>query len=178
MTESRPLATPSQARPPAVIKRTYRATAEELWALWTTKDGFEAWWGPQDFRVDVHEIDARLGGMLRYDMVAATPEMIRAMAEMGQPSAHPVRARFAEFQPHARLRLASVIDFLPGVAPYESLIGVEFEALGDYTRMTVTLAPMHDEETTQMQLEGFTSQLSKLDARFAPESTPDDPSIP
>ncbi|MBS0361276.1 MAG: SRPBCC domain-containing protein, partial [Proteobacteria bacterium] len=26
-----------------VIERTYRATAEELWALWTTKAGFESW---------------------------------------------------------------------------------------------------------------------------------------
>jgi uncharacterized protein YndB with AHSA1/START domain len=30
----------------AVIERTYRATVQELWELWTTKEGFESWWGP------------------------------------------------------------------------------------------------------------------------------------
>jgi hypothetical protein len=59
-----------------------------------------------------------------------------------------------------------VIDFLPGVATYESHIGVDFAVLGDRIRMSVTLDRMHDEEFTKMQEAGFTSQLTKLDARF------------
>ena len=39
--------------PKVVIERTYRAQAEELWDLWTTKTGFESWWGPEGFRVEV-----------------------------------------------------------------------------------------------------------------------------
>ena len=35
-----------------VIERTYRARIEELCALWTTKAGFESWWGPEGFRVE------------------------------------------------------------------------------------------------------------------------------
>jgi hypothetical protein len=35
--------------------------------------------------------------------------------------------------------------------------------------MVVTLDPMHDEEFTTMQTEGFTSQLSKLDKRYGAE---------
>ena len=57
-----------------VIERTYRASLADVWDLWTTKEGFESWWGPQGFRADVHELDARVGGTLRYAMVAATPE--------------------------------------------------------------------------------------------------------
>jgi hypothetical protein len=34
-------------------------------------------------------------------------------------------------------------------------------------RMVVTLEPLHDEEFSGMQAEGFTSQLTKLDRRFA-----------
>ena len=45
-----------------VVERTYRARVEELWELWTTKEGFESWWGPQDFRADVHTLEARPGG--------------------------------------------------------------------------------------------------------------------
>jgi hypothetical protein len=53
-----------------------------------------------------------------------------------------------------------VIDFLPGVKPYDSTIVVEFFPAGERVRMVVTLSPMHDEEFSQMQKEGFTSQLA------------------
>ena len=66
------------------VERSYRASLAEIWDLWTTKDGFESWWGPQGFRVAVTELDARGGGgVLLYEMVADTPEMIAAMKRMG-----------------------------------------------------------------------------------------------
>src|SRR5262245_34782288 len=52
----------SAARPKVVIERTYRARARELWELWTTKVGFESWWGPEGFRVNVRTLDPHLGG--------------------------------------------------------------------------------------------------------------------
>jgi uncharacterized protein YndB with AHSA1/START domain len=149
-----------------VIERTYRARIEDVWALWTTKQGFESWWGPQGFRADVHELDARVGGALRYDMVADSPEAIAAMKQMGQPTSHATRSRFSELEPHSRLVLTNVIDFLPGVAAYESHIAVDFTASADRVRMVVTLDRLHSDEFTKMQEEGFTSQLTKLDQRF------------
>ncbi len=150
-----------------VIERTYRAAVEELWELWTTKEGFESWWGPEGFRAEVHAIEARVNGKLHYDMIADAPEMIEAMKQMGRPSSHETRARFSEFKPFERLVLTHVIDFLPGVKPYESTIVVEFFPLGDAVRMVITLHPLHDDEFTRMTVEGFTSQLTKLDRRFA-----------
>jgi uncharacterized protein YndB with AHSA1/START domain len=35
-----------KAKQKLIVERTYRARPEELWALWTTKEGFESWWGP------------------------------------------------------------------------------------------------------------------------------------
>lgn len=150
-----------------VIERTYRAPLADVWDLWTTKDGFESWWGPQGFRAEVEVIDAREGGELRYEMIAATPEMIAAMKQMGRPPSHPTRSRFTELVPQERLVITNAIDFLPGVASYESNITVELSVVGDGVRMVVTLDPMHSEEITQMQKEGFTSQLTKLDQRFS-----------
>ena len=150
-----------------VIERSYRASLEDVWDLWTTKEGFESWWGPQGFRAEVHELDARAGGALRYDMIAASPETIAAMKQMGQPPSHAVRSRFTELQARERLVLTSVIDFLPGVAAYESDLAVDFFAVGERVRMVVTLHGMHHEDFTKMQEEGFTSQLTKLDERFA-----------
>jgi uncharacterized protein YndB with AHSA1/START domain len=149
-----------------VVERTYRAHPKELWDLWTTKDGFESWWGPEGFRAHVHTIEAREGGKLHYDMIAATPEMIEAMKKMGRPPSHESRGRFSEFRPYERLTLIHVIDFIPGVEPYDSTIVVDFLPLGEAVRMIVTLHPMHDGEFSNMQVMGFTSQLNKLDKRF------------
>ncbi|MNS32266.1 hypothetical protein D3C72_643450 [compost metagenome] len=171
MTEQQPTSTARQERPRIVIERTYPGRVEEMWALWTTKDGFESWWGPVGFRADVHAVEARQGGLLHYDMVADTPEMVEAMKEMGRPSSHPTRATFSEYRPYERLAMTSVIDFFPGVATYDSTIEVDFFPKGDAVRMVVTLGPMHDAEITGMQAEGFTSQLSKLDARFGVTAT-------
>ncbi|SNT00051.1 Uncharacterized conserved protein YndB, AHSA1/START domain [Sphingomonas laterariae] len=154
-----------------VIERTYKATAEELWALWTTSEGFASWWGPQDFRADVHRLEARLGGALHYDMVADTPEMVAEMKAVGQPPSHETRGTFTEFRPYERLELTHIIDFLPGVAPYDSTMLVEFFPLSEgRVRMVVTLSPMHDAAFTEMQREGFTSQLTKLDRRYGWEA--------
>jgi uncharacterized protein YndB with AHSA1/START domain len=104
-------------RPKVVIDRTYTAKVEELWELWTTKHGFESWWGPDGFRVKVHALEAHEGGTLHYDMFADAPEMIAAMKQMGRPTSHEARARFTEIKPHDRLAITSVIDFLPGLKP-------------------------------------------------------------
>jgi uncharacterized protein YndB with AHSA1/START domain len=149
-----------------VIQRTYRAVVEELWALWTTKDGFESWWGPEGFRVEVHRLEPREGGALEYDMIADTPEMVAAMRQMGQSASHGTHGVYAEFRPHTRLSLVHVIDFVPGHAPYETTIEVDFAAVGDQARMVVTVHPHVDPEWTRMSIEGFTSQLGKLDRRF------------
>lgn len=149
-----------------VITRTYRAGVAELWELWTTKAGFESWWGPEGFRVVVHRMEARAGGLLDYDMIADAPEAIAALARMGHPPAHATHGRFVEFVPHRLLSLVHAIDFLPGVEPYDTTIEVAFEPLGDQARMVVTLHPHRDPHWTKMSAEGFRSQLAKLDRRF------------
>jgi uncharacterized protein YndB with AHSA1/START domain len=157
----------SRSEAKLVIERTYRTNIKDVWDLWTTKEGFESWWGPQGFRAEVQELDARVGGALRYEMIADSPEMIAAMKQMGRPPSHATRSRFTELKPHARLVLTNVIDFLPGVAAYESNIAVDLTSAGDRVRMVVTLDAMHSDELTKMSEQGFTSQLTKLDQRFA-----------
>jgi len=149
-----------------VISRDYRAQIDDVWALWTTKQGFESWWGPQGFRVEVQVLEAREGGELVYDMIADTPETIAAMNDIGQPVSHGTRGIYAEFRPQERLALVHVIDFIVGSEPYDSRIEVEFRPNGDHVRMVVTLHPHLDPHWTRMSVEGFTSQLSKLDDRY------------
>ena len=53
--------------PKFVFDRTYRASVDELWELWTTKEGLESWWGPAGVRTEVHAIEVRPNGKLHYD---------------------------------------------------------------------------------------------------------------
>ena len=149
-----------------VVERRYRAQVDDLWGLWTSISGFESWWGPEGFRVAVRTLDARVGGVLEYEMIADGPDQIAAIARMGRPRSHDTRARYTELTPRRRLALTHLIDFVPGVSPYESTMVVEFVESSDDVRMIVTGNPMHDDEFTKMSMMGFTSQLSKLDERF------------
>lgn len=150
-----------------VLERIYPATPKELWDLWATKEGFESWWGPEGFRVEVTTLEPKVGGTLAYAMIASDPSAIEAMKNAGQETSHDVRATFSTFTPYTALALTSVIDFIPGVEAYESLIAVTFEEHPKGARMVVSLHAMHDPHWTNMQQQGFTSQLGKLDARYA-----------
>src|SRR5262245_42987755 len=166
MSDTTKSATAAGTRLKLVFERTYRASVDELWELWTTKEGLESWWGPAGFRTEVHAIEARLNGKLHYDHVAETSEMVAALKEMGRPASTTLRGRFTEFRPLERLMLTQMIDFVPGVAPYESTLMVDFFPSGEWVRMVVTLSPMHDEEFTKMASEGLASQFRNLDKLF------------
>jgi uncharacterized protein YndB with AHSA1/START domain len=150
-----------------IIERTYSARLDELWSLWTTQRGFESWWGPQGFESKVHSIEPRSGGILHYELCARTPEQIAELQRLGRPTSHEEWTRFTELKPRERVSLTTVIDFLPGVKPYEHTITADFSRSDDGIHMTVTLEPMHNEEFTELTTVGFNSQLSKLDERFA-----------
>lgn len=158
--------TESTVQAAIVVTRSYRASAQELWALWTTKAGFESWWGPQGFRSEVSRIEARLGGALTYDMIADAPEAIAAMKQIGQPLSHNTEGSFSRFDPHSGLSLTHIIDFVQGQPTYKSLIDVDFYEEGEMTRMVVTLHPHLDPHWTKMSAQGFGSQLAKLDQRY------------
>jgi uncharacterized protein YndB with AHSA1/START domain len=151
-------------KPPVVVERTYEGTPAELWELWTTKSGFESWWGPEGFRVEVHKIEPRVGGALEYDMIADSPEMIAVMKQMGQPASHGTHGTFAEVELHKRLRVLYIIDFLPGQEPYENNIVLELSPVGNKVNMRVSIDAHPADEWTQRSLEGFQSQLEKLPA--------------
>lgn len=149
-----------------VLERSYEASVEELWELWTTKEAVEFWWGPEGFRVEVRALEPRAGGAFHYDMIAAAPEQIAAMKKMGQPISHETRGWYGEFDPHNRLSLVHLVDFVPGVKAYESTTWVELFQEGKRARMVITIDPMHDEQWTKMAVMGWTSQLTKVDKRF------------
>lgn len=158
---------PSPAQQPLIIERTYHAPVADLWELWTTKDGIESWWGPEGFRVAVNQLELRVGGRLDYDMIAVGKEQVEFMKAAGMPNSHACHGVFTEVVPMRRLRMTHMIDFLPGVEPYENSAVVEFFEERGLVRMVLTLDPHHTPEFTGMAKQGWESQLEKLPAVLA-----------
>jgi uncharacterized protein YndB with AHSA1/START domain len=152
---------------PVRFERTYEASAQDLWDLWTTKEGFESWWGPEGFRVEVHAIEPRVGGKLSYDMLAVEPAHIEYLKKEGMAASHGTHGTFVEVEPQRRLKILHVIDFIPGLAPYENNILVELFPGETNVRMVVTIDAHPDEEWTRRSAAGFESQLRKLPGALA-----------
>lgn len=145
------------------LERVYEASIQDVWALWTTKDGIESWWGPEGFTVSVRKLDLRAGGELLYAMTAIGPNQIKFMKDAGMPITTEARVAYIEVNPMRRLAYTHLIDFVPGVEVYDVATVVEFSVERDCVRMVIHLDAMHSEEWSQRAISGWESQLSKAD---------------
>lgn len=144
------------------MQRTFDATLREVWNLWTTKDGIESWWGPDGFRVEVHAIDLRPGGLLLYAMIANSPETIDFMRRQGMPTTTEARITYREVVALQRLAYTHLADFIPGVKAYDVETVVTLEQLDTRVKMTLRFDRMHDQTWTQRATAGWEMELDKL----------------
>jgi uncharacterized protein YndB with AHSA1/START domain len=144
------------------IERIFDASVEDVWDLWTTKEGIESWWGPDGFSVKVHSIDLRPGGELHYAMIATAPDQVEFMRRAGMPTRSDVFIRYSEVVENERLRYVTLADFVPSIEPYEVETVVDLHSTPNGIRMVVMLEAMHDEHWTQMAAMGWESQLGRL----------------
>ena len=159
------MASPS---PKLTLERTFRAPIHEVWELWTTREGIEAWWGPDGFSVDVRSLELRAGGDLVYVMSAVAPEQIDYMKKAGMPVSTHQTLTFIEVSPPRRLAYRNIVDFVPGVEPYqiETLLELH-EVEGGGTRLVLTFDAMHDDRWTQLARMGHESELDRLEQLLA-----------
>ncbi|HVE86760.1 MAG TPA: SRPBCC domain-containing protein [Myxococcales bacterium] len=150
------------ARRRITLERTFQAPIEDVWELWTTKDGIESWWGPDGFEVKVRSMDLRPGGEMAYAMIAVAPPQQDFLKKAGMPLTTEHRLTYTEVQPHRRLAYIHLADFVPGVEPYDVSTVVELHAGSSSVRMVLTFDAMHDEQWTQMAVMGWENELSKL----------------
>jgi uncharacterized protein YndB with AHSA1/START domain len=163
MTAKHNTATPMGAqRRTITLERTYQAPIEDVWELWTTRDGIESWWGPDGFRVEVRKLDLRPGGEMHYAMIATGADQIEFMKKAGMPLTGEHRITFNEIVPHRRLAYSNLVDFIPGTEAYEASTLVELHATPQGIRMALTIEAMHDERWTQMAVAGWEMELNKL----------------
>jgi uncharacterized protein YndB with AHSA1/START domain len=152
-------------RPQLTLERTYRATIEEVWELWTTAQGIESWWGPDGFSVAVSALDLRPGGELAYTMSAVEPEQMEYMTRAGMPLMTEHVLTFTEVDPPRRLAYQELADFIPGVEPYRVQTLVELSVVEDGVRLVMTFDAMHDDNWSRRAVMGRENNLDRL-ARF------------
>jgi uncharacterized protein YndB with AHSA1/START domain len=153
---------PSAPRKKISLERTFDASIEEVWDLWTTKEGIESWWGPDGFATEVKKIDLRPGGELVYAFTAIAPDQVAFLKNAGMPVTQTVTATYTEVVPPRRLAYSSFADFMPGVVPYDVLTVVDLIAGANGVRVVLTLDAMHDEHWSKLMVMGWESELGRL----------------
>jgi uncharacterized protein YndB with AHSA1/START domain len=154
------------------IERIYEASVDDVWALWTTQEGIESWWGPDGFAVKVRSLDLRPGGQLKYAMTAVAPAQVEFMNNAGLLLTTEARLTYTEIIPKRRLAYVHLADFVPGVKPYDVATVLDLYVAARSVRMVLTLDAMHDEQWTRMAVMGWESQLDKLAQRLSASGSP------
>jgi uncharacterized protein YndB with AHSA1/START domain len=144
------------------LERIYPADPEQIWELWTTPEGIESWWAPDGFTVEVQQLELEPGGTLLYAMTATGDEQIAFMESAGMPLRTVSTKTFAAIDPVRRLAYRSVVDFVPGMPPYEFLTEIELSPEDAGTRVVMRMEPLHDEEWTQRLVAGRENELENL----------------
>ena len=152
---------------PIRIERDYDAPPATIWRLWTTAEGIESWWSPDGFVTEVRQLDLRPGGQLVHAMTATAPEQVEFMKNAGMPLTTESHKTFTEVHEPTRLAYNSLIDFVPGMEPYEHRTLIDLEPIDGRTRVVMTIEPLHDETWTQRLVAGRTNELDNLAALIA-----------
>jgi uncharacterized protein YndB with AHSA1/START domain len=158
------------------LRRTFPTTVGRLWDLWTTKKGLESWWAPDGFSVEVRRLDLRVGGEVEYTMTAVAPEMVAFLSDSGMPRTTVATWVYSEIVPKERLTYAQLVDFVPGVEPYDVTTWVEFRRTPKGVTVVVTEEALHSEEWTLRALEGLKNGLRNLAKLLKPSASARGPS--
>lgn len=126
-----------------VIERTFEATVDLIWQMWTDPDHFKRWYGPQGFSIPVADMDLRIGGTRLICM--ASPDGSMKMWTTGE---------YTEIVPAERLvytespadENGNVVSptamGMPEGYPKMTEVTVVLEDLGGRTKMVMTHAGM------------------------------------
>ena len=149
------------------IERTFDASIDLIWAMWTEAEHFAKWYGPMGAKIPKAEMKVEVGGRRYIQMEMETPNGQMQMFFVGE---------YREVNPKTRLVYTeSMADAdgnpmtaeqmgMPAGASMETSIVVELEDLGDRTKMLMTHIGVPAESPGG---QGWTMAIEKLEARVA-----------
>ena len=123
-----------------VLSRVIKAKREHVFAAWTDPDHLPRWFGPAGFKIESKEIDIRVGGVWRFDMIA--------------PNGHRFTNRmfFSRIEPPRLIEIdhGSDMDDDPGL--YRTTITFDQQSDG---KTVITLRQLHPTKTQRDAGIGF-----------------------
>lgn len=144
---------PGETKPSLTVERTLRAAPHRVWQAWTQAEALKQWFAPSDaFKVEVVEIDVRVGGRYRIKMTAPDGEV------------HDVSGTYREVVPNERLVFTWAWRTTP---ERETLVTVTLRPAGSGTALTLTHEQFFDESARDHHREGWIALLGRLEGALA-----------
>jgi len=134
-----------------IVRKTIRATAERLFAAWTTAEQLRQWWGPQGVKCIDAEVNLRKGGRYRIGNHFPDGKILWISGE------------FEVIEAPRKLVYTWRIE--PDTTSVER-VTVQFEAQGENTEVIVTHERIANEGLRERHQQGWVGCLEGL-ARFA-----------
>jgi uncharacterized protein YndB with AHSA1/START domain len=134
-----------------IIKRTFQAQREKVFAAWTQAEALKQWWGTEGHTVPAAEMDLSVGGKYRVEMRTDEGESFY------------LNGAFVEITPLERL--VFTFRWERGEWDYpETLVSIDFTGEGDETTVTLTHEGFPDENMRDEHHGGWGECLENLGA--------------
>ncbi len=154
-----------------IIERSFDAPKEKLWIAYADKDWFEKWWGPEGWETTAKEFSLVPGGRIHYGMKCVDPDQgdwfgqeswgMMLIESVDEGNSFTYKDYFTDVD-------AVLKEDMPVITVTNEFI--EEEGRSKIVCTSIATSAEQIEELIKMgMLEGFDSQLSKLDALFAAE---------
>jgi uncharacterized protein YndB with AHSA1/START domain len=155
-----------------VIERTFEASADLVWRMWTEPEHFAAWYGPAGATIPVARMDLRVGGARRVCMEVETANGTMQMWFTGvyREVVENKRLVYTESMSDENGNLLSPSTMgLPEGHPTTTEVLVELVDLDGRTRMTMTHVGVPEDSPGAA---GWTMALDKLATHVAAQHRP------
>ncbi len=138
------------------IERTFKASPEKVWKMWTTKEGLAKWWAlsakDMGYVFTVRAIDVRVGG--KYDFEMKDP--VQTLHNHGM---------YTDVVPNKRLAMVWKFDIFlaPGEKAYDVPISIDLQPVAGGTKMTFKQGPLASAEYSEGSRQGVLTNFEKLE---------------
>ncbi len=145
---------PETATESVYLERTFKASRERVFQAWTEADQIKKWFGPEEVVVRAAEVDLRVGGAFRVEMIISESETVVHSGE------------YLEITPPSRLVYSWILDGQTcggSEKQYgETQVTVEFEECDGATLVRLRHEGLPSEQARKGHEYGWTGSFDKL----------------